>query len=142
MEIDEELRALLEKAIQIASEKNNAVFLKKILMAYVRERQPRHRESKHTRRVPVPTAREIKKEAGYQCEYRSPAGIRCSQTAHLEIDHIRPYALGGSSRDKENLRCLCKAHNLFMAGKYFSKHPALMKSDTLFRQRPKSPKAV
>jgi hypothetical protein len=128
VEIDEELRTLLEKAKQIASEKNDPVFFKKIVKAYIREKQPRHRESKHTRRVPLHTAREIKKQAGYRCEYISPSGVRCSQTARLEIDHVRPYALGGSSRDKENLRCLCKTHNLFMAAKHFPKHPALMKS--------------
>ena len=128
VEIDDEMRNLLEEARKQASEKDNGLLLKKVLKAYLREKQPRPRESKHTRRVPLPTAREIKKESGYRCEYISPSGVRCSQTAHLEIDHIRPYALGASSRDKANLRCLCKTHNLFMARKHFPKHPALMKS--------------
>jgi hypothetical protein len=54
--------------------------------------------------------------------------VRCSQTAHLEIDPIRPYALGGSSRERENLRCLCKVHNLYLAGRSFPEHPILFKS--------------
>ena len=72
-----------------------------------------------TRRVAVPTAREVKKKAGFRCEFVSLKGIRCSQTAHLEIDHIRPWALGGSSKDIQNLRYLCKVHNLFFAEQYF-----------------------
>jgi 5-methylcytosine-specific restriction endonuclease McrA len=71
--------------------------------------------------VPKSTAAKVKESAGYQCEYRSLKGIRCSQTAHLEIDHIRPYAMGGSSKDPSNLRVLCKVHNLYFARKYFPK---------------------
>ena len=47
-----------------------------------------------------------------RCTFVSKAGIRCSETRYLTIDHIRPYALGGRSNDKENLRCYCQAHNL------------------------------
>ena len=36
----------------------------------------------------------------------------------LQVDHIRPYALGGAS-SVENLRLLCPSHNLFMAEKVF-----------------------
>jgi 5-methylcytosine-specific restriction endonuclease McrA len=46
-----------------------------------------------------------------QCTYVDPmTNIRCSQRTKLEIDHIRPRALGGDS-SLENLRLLCKAHN-------------------------------
>jgi hypothetical protein len=135
VELDEELKLLIEKARQIASEKNDMVFLKKVLKNDIREKEPRPRESKHMRRVSASTAREIKKQAGYQCEFTSPAGVRCSQTAHLEIDPIRPYALGGSSRERGNLRCLCKLHNLYLAGRSFPEHPILFKS---FASRGKS----
>jgi len=126
VEIDSELNILLEEARKLASEKNNVLLLKKVLKVYVRVKNPRRiflepRNSKHTHRVSVPTAREVRKKAGYQCEYVSKTGVRCNQTAHLEIDHIRPYALGGSSKDIENLRCLCKLHNLYFARQHFSK---------------------
>jgi 5-methylcytosine-specific restriction endonuclease McrA len=49
-------------------------------------------------------------DVGGQCEYVSPAGRRCDATAHLQIDHIMPVALGGTSARK-NLRVLCGPHN-------------------------------
>jgi len=133
VELDEELKSLLERAKQIASEKNSNLLLKKVLKAYVREKTPRKTlgkipgkphapsTSRHTRKIAASTSAKVKASAGYQCEYRSPKGIRCSQTAHLEIDHIRPYALGGSSKDLSNLRTLCKVHNLFFARMVFKK---------------------
>lgn len=121
VELDEELKILIERAQQIASEKNLNLLLKKVLKTFVREKSPRRTQSLHTRRVSKSTATKVKAHSGYQCEYRSPNGTRCSQTAHLEIDHIRPYALGGSSKDLANLRVLCKVHNLYFARKYFPK---------------------
>jgi len=124
VEIDEELKDLLIEARKRASEKDNSLLLKKVLKAFVKPKpttRPRSSHVKHTRRVPAPTAREVKLKAGYQCEYVSPSGLRCSQTAHLEVDHVRPYAFGGSSKDIENLRVLCKVHNLYMARLYFPK---------------------
>jgi len=124
VEIDEELKDLLIEARKRASEKDNSLLLKKVLKAFVKPKpttRPRSSHAKHTRRVPAPTAREVKLKAGYQCEYVSPSGNRCSQTAHLEVDHVRPYAFGGSSKEIENLRVLCKVHNLYMARLYFPK---------------------
>ncbi|MBI1859855.1 MAG: HNH endonuclease [Deltaproteobacteria bacterium] len=48
-----------------------------------------------------------------------------SRSPHLQIDHVRPYAMGGSSRDLTNLRLLCRAHNLAKARLDFPNwHPA------------------
>jgi hypothetical protein len=49
------------------------------------------------------TRREVFARAGSACE-------NCGSTFALEIDHIHPKALGGSS-DAENLRVLCRACN-------------------------------
>jgi hypothetical protein len=54
-----------------------------------------------------------------RCTFVSTSGLRCSATRYLTIDHIRPYALGGRSNDKSNLRCYCMAHNLNAARKSF-----------------------
>jgi 5-methylcytosine-specific restriction endonuclease McrA len=56
--------------------------------------------------------------ADYQCEYRGPDGVRCTARVGLEVDHIEPYAKGGSSGE-ENLRVLCKGHNLWCAAREF-----------------------
>ncbi len=56
--------------------------------------------------------------AGYQCEFRGPEGVRCTARVGLEIDHVTPYAKGGSSGE-ENLRVLCRGHNLLSAEREF-----------------------
>ena len=56
--------------------------------------------------------------AGYQCEYTGPEGVRCTARVGLEIDHIKPHGKGGSSGE-ENLRVLCRGHNLLLAEREF-----------------------
>lgn len=63
------------------------------------------------RRPSVALRDQVLVAAGRRCEYVSSSGLRCAETRHLEIDHIQPYALGGTSTDQSNLRCLCRAHN-------------------------------
>ena len=134
-ELDEELTKLVEEARLIASEKDSAKLLKVLLKNYLREKKTVIRPTKkHTRYVQKPLAREIKKEANYQCTYKGPTGIRCNQTAHLQNDHVIAWANGGSSKDKKNLRCLCKVHNLYFAQRDFPKgYP--WKQPDLFRQK-------
>lgn len=125
IELDDELKALFEKAKEIASLKDPAALLKRVLGSYVRERRSPPISGKvsqvknHTRYVPRHLARETKQKSGMQCSFVGSSGVRCNQTAHLQIDHIRPWARGGSSHDSENLRCLCRAHNLYFARRDF-----------------------
>ncbi len=53
------------------------------------------------------------RDAG-RCTYVSKNGIRCGATAHLQIDHIRPFCLGGE-HTLDNLRLLCGKHNRLVA---------------------------
>ncbi len=117
--LDEELRALLAEAHKEISEKNETVFLKRILRRFLAPKPPTVRPSKHTRYVSKQLRQQVKAAAQHRCSYRAASGIQCNQTAHLEIDHIRPWAKGGSSRDLRNLRVLCKAHNLLAARRDF-----------------------
>ncbi len=59
-----------------------------------------------------------RERAGYKCEYRGPGGVRCTARIRLEIDHINPIGKGGS-RGEENLRVLCRGHNLLAAKREF-----------------------
>ncbi len=59
--------------------------------------------SKHLRR-------KVFARAGGQCEYQYQ-GLRCRSQYSLEIDHRVPLALNGSN-EHENLRTLCRQHNL------------------------------
>lgn len=71
------------------------------------------------RRPPAELRDRVLVEAGRRCEFVSASGTRCAETKHLSIDHVRPYALGGTSTDQSNLRCLCMAHNLHLGRKTF-----------------------
>ena len=116
VELDEELESLLEKAGMQLSERQPATILKAALRELTRAKRTRHSEvKKHTRYVQTKTKNEIKERDNHQCSFKSQSGIRCNQTAYLQVDHVRPYALGGSSQDKDNLRTLCRAHNLLKA---------------------------
>lgn len=71
------------------------------------------------RRPPAAVQREVWKRDAGQCTFQNEKGRRCSARGRLQIDHIQPWALGGSSRDVGNLRLLCQAHNLLVAERYF-----------------------
>ena len=52
-------------------------------------------------------------EANYQCEYVSPStSRRCECKTGLHVDHLYPYAWGGS-HDIVNTRILCESPIIF-----------------------------
>jgi hypothetical protein len=57
---------------------------------------------------------------GFQCAYVSSCGERCRAIRYLEVDHIVPRAHGGRD-DMENLRCVCRAHNQYLAEQLFGR---------------------
>ncbi len=120
--LDDELKDLIAKAKVKASEHDAVKVLKRALREFTREVKPRQSQvQKHTRYVSAKFRRELTQESGHQCTFKSASGVRCNQTAYLQIDHVRPWAMGGSSHEKENLRVLCRAHNQLLAREYFSK---------------------
>ncbi len=55
------------------------------------------------------------------CEFQDPVTKRvCRSRYRVEVDHIIPRAKGGGD-ELENLRCLCRNHNLLMAERHFGK---------------------
>ncbi|MGZ3709536.1 MAG: HNH endonuclease, partial [Bdellovibrionota bacterium] len=71
--------------------------------------------STSTRRyLPRLLVRLIRQRAAWSCEYVADDGKRCTSQHALQVDHITPLALGGTN-DPENLRLLCRAHNLQQA---------------------------
>jgi hypothetical protein len=71
-------------------------------------------ERPNSRYIPAAVRDEMLARAGYRCSFVGVDGVRCTETAHLQIDHISPVALGGSSVP-DNLRVLCPAHNILEA---------------------------
>ncbi|AFY02019.1 HNH endonuclease [Bdellovibrio bacteriovorus] len=76
-------------------------------------KEPRETGVKRSRSyLPRGLRRELFKKAQYRCEYRDTfSGKKCQSSYQLQIDHRIPVALGGSDR-AENLRVLCRTHNL------------------------------
>ncbi len=74
-------------------------------------------EQKYRPYMGVKIKSELFKKADHCCEFQNPhSGQKCKSTYQLEIDHVRPLALGGD-HDVRNLRVLCRTHNQLMAQK-------------------------
>ena len=74
---------------------------------------------KNTRYVPRKLLHQIWMRDQGQCTYADPnTKRRCQARYHLQLDHIRPFALDGETK-LENLRLLCRAHNQHEARKTF-----------------------
>ena len=72
--------------------------------------QPPHRAHR-SRYIPAPVRREVWRRDGGCCSYVDPhSGRRCGSRFLLELDHIVPFALGGSAAPG-NLRLHCAAHH-------------------------------
>ncbi|MBK7579585.1 MAG: HNH endonuclease [Myxococcales bacterium] len=128
-----ELRGKLERALDLTSHVNpsrdlalvveRAVDLllndleRKKLGKAARPARPRRSDGEH---VSNPTRREVFARDGERCTYTSSHGERCTARAFLELDHKQPRALGGSA-DPDNLRVLCRAHNLLAAEAVFGR---------------------
>ena len=72
-------------------------------------------QQKRSRYIPAAVRHELYQKDLHQCNYVSGKGQRCSETSNLQIDHIKPFCLGGG-HTPDNLRLLCPAHNRLMAG--------------------------
>lgn len=92
------------------------------------ERRIARRKARRRKRlIPLPSARRISaglrdtvwERDGGRCTFTAPDGVRCAATSRLEIDHVRPYALGGPSDDAANLRLMCRTHNQLLARRVF-----------------------
>ena len=73
---------------------------------------------RRSRHIPRPIRDEVMLRDGQQCTFVGHNGRRCNSTYNLQIDHIKPWALGGAN-EATNLRVLCAAHNRHQARKTF-----------------------
>jgi 5-methylcytosine-specific restriction endonuclease McrA len=74
-----------------------------------------------TRYIPAEVKRSVWQRDQGQCSFVDPATKRkCGSQFRLEVHHERPYAKGGANTP-ENLRLLCKNHNLHKAIDNFGK---------------------
>ena len=74
--------------------------------------------ARRSRYIPAPVRREVWRRDGGCCSYVDPhSGRRCGSRFLLELDHIVPFALGGSA-EPGNLRLHCSAHHRFRHREY------------------------
>ena len=71
-----------------------------------------------TRYIPSAMRDKVLQKDNYQCSYVSLNGTRCRCKTTLEVDHIKPFGIGGKT-ELDNLRVLCASHNLHAARKVF-----------------------
>ncbi len=106
---DGDLGAVLREAIRCGIEKHRN---RKGATAPAQER--RSKAEAGGSRIPAAVRREVWKRDGGSCAWIGDDGRRCGSRWQLEIDHILPLALGGSST-ADNLRLTCRAHNMLHA---------------------------
>lgn len=102
--------------------------IKQLLAEYRDRHDPERKVSKPSSAAatkcvikPAKARRLVFARAGRRCEFVDPtSGRRCNSTYQLQIDHIIPRAMGGKD-EIANYRCLCAAHNRFMAEKALGK---------------------
>ena len=118
-----DLMAVLREAVQCALEKHRK---RKGAAEPARKRKSPVAAKAVTKTVcgrePISAAvrRDVWKRDEGKCTWRGPDGQRCGSTWKVELDHIRPAALGGPST-VENLRLLCRAHNALSAEHAFGR---------------------
>lgn len=64
-----------------------------------------------SRYVPRAVRRAVWARDGARCAFVAEDGRRCECRRGLEMDHIVPFSVGGSSGEAGNLRLLCREHN-------------------------------
>jgi HNH endonuclease len=70
--------------------------------------------------IPAHVRREVWLRDGGRCAWTSADGHRCGSRWKLELDHVLPVARGGAST-ADNLRIVCKSHNLLHAEQTFGR---------------------
>ncbi len=69
-----------------------------------------------SRYIPAGVKRVVWSKKALGCAFTSPVtGKICASLHRLQMDHIHPFSLGGSSADQANLRLLCFTHNQLRA---------------------------
>jgi len=102
------LEELVKEAFQVLLEKTNP--------AREPQRKVPPKPIKHSRYVPAHIKRLVWQRDGGTCTEILPTGIRCGSRAFVEIDHLVPWSMGGSSQDSLNLALRCRSHNQYKGG--------------------------
>ena len=108
---EEAIELLLEKKCPKRKEKRVKKSIEK-----VQPKQPNKSIPQKRRALSAKIKREVLAKDNYRCSYKTKDGKVCGSKNNLHFDHILPVALGGDN-SSENIRLLCRQHNLFEAGR-------------------------
>jgi hypothetical protein len=92
-------------------------------------RNPRMR----SRHIPSSVKRRVVARDGERCSFIAPDGRRCQERGWLQLHHNQPYAHNGPATT-DNIRVLCRSHNMLMADRDFGR--AFMVNAVTTKQRP------
>jgi 5-methylcytosine-specific restriction endonuclease McrA len=117
----EEARAIISRKLPGASVED---VLNELVDHYLKARAPKERKPPRkpstSRHIPKATRDQVMIRDQKRCTFVGTNGHRCNATHDLHIDHIKPWALGGT-HDPQNLRVLCAAHNRHRARQTFGR---------------------
>jgi 5-methylcytosine-specific restriction endonuclease McrA len=133
---DGDLAAVLHEAIRCGIEKH-AKRKGAVAPARKANRAVPSANQKATASIPAEVRREVWRRDGGRCAFVAADGRRCNSQWKLELDHIRPVALGGTSA-VDDLRVACRSHNLLYAERAFGREHM----DRFRRDRTESPPSV
>ena len=70
--------------------------------------------STNKRYISAQVRRAVFERDNSECQYVYEDGTKCCSNWQLEVDHIQPFALGGTN-EVDNLRIVCRNHNQLLA---------------------------
>jgi 5-methylcytosine-specific restriction endonuclease McrA len=114
--LDEYLERHSPEARKERREKRRALRAEKLL----NKQKKRNEAGGRSRHIATHVRDEIYERDGGRCSFTNGRGERCTCREHLQIDHIIPFAKGGTNAPN-NLRLLCPAHNSLAADREFGR---------------------
>ncbi len=109
---DGDLATVIEEAVTEKLERLEA-------RRFARTKRPRKHlrgteTSPSSRYIPAAVRRAVDKRDGKTCGFVDEQGRRCSERHGLEFHHRYPFGRGGD-HSPQNIRLLCRTHNVFLA---------------------------
>ena len=122
---DEEFMGLYKEVKELVGNVPASEVLKRCMKEFIAKRtvvkrQVKVSQAKNSRFIPKSNKATVLKRDNGQCTFVSKDGKRCTERHGLQVDHVKPFALGGDN-SVGNLRMLCQAHNLYLAEKAFGR---------------------
>ena len=124
---------LLNQVKVLVGPKSTSEIFEKVLEDFIKRSELKRKGTfgnKKKRHVTKTLRHAVSQRDNHQCTFMSKNGDRCTETHSLQVDHIKPFAIGGET-EIDNLRLLCPTHNRFYAEQQFGNHLHLRsKSET------------